>query len=185
MVTLRRGVLHAGPEDGSWTLPVTEFLGEFLTALVVNQFVPIPVERYRPRVRLGELVVARRAWTLDAAELPPGAVTKRGYRPEIVADALARRGVPRHVFARVRFSPKPVYVDLQVPATLANLARLWVAAGAQEGAARLVEISEMLPAPDELWLTDPAGRHYTTEFRMVAVDPYPAPGFDEPTGAPT
>lgn len=185
IVSLRRGVLHAGPEDGSWTLPVTEFLGEFLTALVVNQFVPVPVERYRPRVRLGELVVARRAWTLDASELPAGAVTKRGYCLEIVAAALARLGLPRQVFARVQFSPKPVYVDLQVPATLANLVRLWVAAGAQEGAARIVEVSEMLPAPDELWLTDPSGRHYTTEFRMVAVDPIPAAGFDERMGAPT
>jgi hypothetical protein len=30
----------------------------------------------------------------------------------------------------------------------------------------------MLPGPDELWLRDPDGRAYTTEFRMVAVDDY-------------
>jgi hypothetical protein len=31
----------------------------------------------------------------------------------------------------------------------------------------------MLPAPDELWLTDKEGRTYTSELRMVAVDPKP------------
>jgi hypothetical protein len=29
---------------------------------------------------------------------------------------------------------------------------------------------EMLPRPQELWLVDSAGRHYTSELRVVAVD---------------
>ena len=31
----------------------------------------------------------------------------------------------------------------------------------------------MLPAPDQLWLTDPDGRRYTCELRVVAVDTRP------------
>ncbi|GIJ46859.1 hypothetical protein Val02_37450 [Virgisporangium aliadipatigenens] len=33
-----------------------------------------------------------------------------------------------------------------------------------------LSLSEMLPGPDELWMTDSAGSTYTSEFRLVAVD---------------
>jgi hypothetical protein len=33
-----------------------------------------------------------------------------------------------------------------------------------------VTVTEMLPAPDQTWLTDAKGRRYTAELRMVAVD---------------
>ena len=31
-------------------------------------------------------------------------------------------------------------------------------------------VSEMLPDPDQLWLTDHEGRRYSSELRFVAVD---------------
>ena len=31
-------------------------------------------------------------------------------------------------------------------------------------------LAEMLPAPDQAWLTDTRGQRYTTELRVVAVD---------------
>jgi len=43
----------------------------------------------------------------------------------------------------------------------------------------------MLPAPDEAWLTDAQGHHYTAELRVVAKDlvaRYPEKA--EPTGQP-
>jgi hypothetical protein len=33
-----------------------------------------------------------------------------------------------------------------------------------------VTVAEMLPAPDQAWLTDAQGQRYTTELRVVAVD---------------
>ena len=120
---------------------------------------------------LGDLVVARRSWTLHPEDLPPNVAGQRGYRTDAIRAPLVARGVPRHAFVRCRFQPKPVYVDLESPLTLANLARIWLAAAERDGEERVLEISEMLPGPDELWLTDEWGRHYTTEFRMVAVDP--------------
>jgi hypothetical protein len=33
-----------------------------------------------------------------------------------------------------------------------------------------VNVVEMLPAPDQAWLTDAQGQRYTAELRMVAVD---------------
>jgi hypothetical protein len=33
-----------------------------------------------------------------------------------------------------------------------------------------VKVVEMMPTPDQAWLTDARGQHYTAEVRMVAVD---------------
>ena len=33
-----------------------------------------------------------------------------------------------------------------------------------------VTVTEMLPSPDQLWLTDAEGRRYTSELRVCAVD---------------
>jgi len=49
-----------------------------------------------------------------------------------------------------------------------------------------LDVVEMLPRPDELWLTDAAGRHYTAELRVVAVDDRRVPPvvrFENPAGS--
>jgi hypothetical protein len=38
------------------------------------------------------------------------------------------------------------------------------------GDAAMVTVAEMLPTPDQVWLTDARGVRYTSELRMVAVD---------------
>ena len=51
---------------------------------------------------------------------------------------------------------------------LANaVRRLTTQAG--EGEGRLVQISEMLPSFEQLWLRDAEGRGYTAELRLTAV----------------
>lgn len=189
-LTVRRvdGRLVAGPSEGApssagsspaagaWTLPVVEWFGEFLSALVVNRFQLRAAADEQPRVVLGGLVVARRSWRLWPADLPAGLRSQRGYRVEPLADLLRSRGVPQHCFVRTAGERKPFYIDLEAPITLANLARVWLAATERDlgsgGRAedRAVEVTEMLPGPDELVLAD-AGGSYTCELRFVAVDP--------------
>jgi hypothetical protein len=162
-LVVRRGGdgLAAGPRGG-WSVPVREFFGEFLSALVVNRFrLPAP----GPRLAIDDLVIRRATWHFPAADLPAGTVARSGYRPDALSRWLADRGLPRHLFARVPGETKPFYVDLAAPLTVGNLARYW--RRATDGT---VELQEMLPDPDELWLRDPDGRRYTSEFRMVAVD---------------
>jgi hypothetical protein len=172
LVTESGGDLIATAEDGGWSAPVLECFGEFVSALVVNLFRIRPPARYAPRVSIGDLVVCRRLWRVSAAEAGPV--------PRLRADpghdrlrAWARScGMPRHVFVRTRAETKPFYVDFSAPLLVENLAR------AMRGAAGdgWIEVAEMLPAPDELWLRGPGGERYTSELRVVAVDPveYPA-----------
>ena len=65
---------------------------------------------------------------------------------------------------------KPLFLDLASP-TFVELAAKVVRK------ARTVSLSEMLPDLDSLWLIDVERRRYTSELRIVAVDPEPwAPG---------
>lgn len=73
-------------------------------------------------------------------------------------------GLPRRVFVKVPEEPKPVYVDFESLLFVEIFAKL-----ARKATAVLV--SEMIPGLEELWLTDAEGNHYTSELRLVAVDP--------------
>jgi Lantibiotic dehydratase, N terminus len=157
------GELVAGP-PGGWALPVREFFGEFLSALVVNRFeLPGP----GPRITIDDVVVRRATWHFTPDQLPAAVLGRgrRGYRPDVLADWLAEQGVVGQVFARVPGEAKPFYVDLAAPQLVANLARAW-----RRAASGLIRVQEMLPAAGDLWLRDEQGNRYTTEFRMVAVD---------------
>jgi hypothetical protein len=158
--------LVAGPADGSWRLPVLEFFGEFLSALAVNHFRLSSEGRSEPRVVIDDVVVRRRGWHLAAADLPAGVKSRHGYRWRLLADHLGAAGLPRYLFAKTPPEPKPFFVDTCSPLLVTNLARSW---GRLRDGER-IELREMLPGPDELWLTDRSGQHYTTEVRMVAVD---------------
>jgi hypothetical protein len=177
-VRVTGGRLVAGPRNGGWELPVTEFFGEFLTSIAVNHF-RLPVSGTGgPRIVLDDVVIRRRSWSLGAGDLPAGSVSQRGYRPDVIAAALTARGLPRRIFARTPLEPKPFYADLRAPLLVNNLARSWRKLPAD---GRLI-IEEMLPEPAGLWLRDSRGRPYTSEFRLVAVDQSPLPSLAVPDG---
>jgi hypothetical protein len=152
--------------DAGWSAPVLEFFGDFLTSIAVNLFQIRPKAPHRPRVWLDDVIIARESWTFAVSEvpLPRPESTDRGHTPT-VRWATATR-LPRHVFAMVQGERKPVYVDFAAPLLVANLVHSLRRAEPDA----TVTISEMLPDPDELWLSDDAGHHYTSEFRIVAVD---------------
>lgn len=147
-----------------WQAPVVEFFGEFLTAMCVNAFQPRRHRPYAPRVLLDDLVIGRETWRFAATEVPLPSARPRDHSYAGLRRWARGNGMPRHVFVHVAGEPKPVYADLAAPALLDNVARL-VRAAAPDA---MVTVTEMLPGPDELWLADGAGRHWTAELRVVA-----------------
>jgi hypothetical protein len=117
-----------------------------------------------PRVLSGRLVVFRERWSFAASECPEA--PSRGDDPIPFARAVlswrARLGLPRHVFVHTSKEPKPRYTDLDGPVFL-DLFRRDLASLAGDREAR-VHVTEMLPAPDELF----AGGH-ASEF-LVQMD---------------
>jgi len=73
------------------------------------------------------------------------------------------------VFVKSPVELKPFFVDLAGVPSVELFAHAVRALERAEPGARIA-VGEMLPGPDELWLTDAAGARYTAEFRMAAVD---------------
>ncbi|MEO3825530.1 lantibiotic dehydratase [Actinomadura sp. B10D3] len=165
-VTEAGGRLMATAERDGWAAPVLECYGEFVTALAVNLFRLRPPSRFAPRVALGDLVVCRRSWRFRAGEFGTPARRREDPGHDRMRAFAERARMPRYVFVRTPAAAKPFHVDFAAPLLVDNLAR------AIRGAApdAPIDLVEMLPAPDELWLRDGGGARYTSEFRLVAVD---------------
>ncbi|MYW69877.1 hypothetical protein GTY65_38355 [Streptomyces sp. SID8379] len=161
------GRLMVRPADGTWSAPLTEVLGEFLTAVVANRFSIRPRAAHQPRLLLDDVVIARESWHVPVSELPY--TIDNDYRHRVLRRRLQDLGMPRWLFARTPDQPKPYLVDQDAPLSLRNLARgLRRSVAADADAA--ITFTEMLPSPDELWLTGPGGQPHTSELRIVVHD---------------
>ena len=123
-----------------------------------------------PRIVCGNVVLFRARWTFTGERLPP--FTRGG---ESLGDAAfflelarwrSRNALPQHVFVHTQAEPKPFYVDLASPVLTDLLRRALVNAASEDKA--VLEVTEMLPGPDELWVRDERGS-YASEF-LIQLD---------------
>lgn len=128
-----------------------------------------------PRLRCGRVIVQRRAWTIAASELAAGKYQGVSRELVVAIERLrAARNLPRYVYIRpteqsLRRSgaegrdkdTKPVFIDLESYLFIEIFHRWLTKAGE-------LEVTEMLPAPDDLWWREPDGRR-TFELRTLIV----------------
>ena len=155
-----------------------EYLGSFARAWVIPLgFHPFHFGRapHMPRLRCGRVIVQRRSWTVTLEELPPGNYTGISRDLVLALERLrAAKEWPRYVYIRpseqaLRRSgvegrdkdTKPVFVDLESYLFLEIFHRWLTKAGE-------LEVSEMLPDPDDLLWQEPDG-HRTFELRTQIV----------------
>jgi hypothetical protein len=155
-----------------------EYLGSFARAwLIPLGFHPFQfgMAPHMPRLRCGKIVVQRRAWVVQEEELGAGDFT--GVSRDLVLAIEKLRGdrnLPRFVYTRpteqaLRRSgaegrdkdTKPVFVDLESYLFLEIFHR-WLTKWGE------LEVTEMLPAPDQLLWREPNGRR-TFELRTLIV----------------
>ena len=157
------GRLCVRTRDARRSFDITEVFEAYLQLAAETQFLLLPALPHTPRVSIDGLIVARESWSFDPAQLAFAKAS--GLDRFLGARRWARQhGVPRFIFLRVPHETKPYFIDLESPVYVEILARL-------VRQARVVKISEMLPAIDETWLADAEGRTYTAELRMAIVDP--------------
>ena len=134
-----------------------------------------PLGAHSPRLETGGVVVQRESWVVAAADLPRAPYPSGS--PELAADVdrlRAARGIPRYVYVRPTEGAvrrlgaggrdkdvKPIFVDLESYPFLDVLAR-WMAKHGE------LDVTEMLPAPDQLLWREEDGRH-TFELRTLLV----------------
>jgi hypothetical protein len=131
--------------------------------------------KHTPRLRCGNVVVQRRMWTIALDELGKGDFTGVSRDLVLAVEQLrVKRDLPRFIYIRpteqaLRRSgaegrdkdTKPVFVDLESYLFLEIFHRWLTKAGE-------IEVTEMLPAPDQLLWKEPDGRR-TFELRTLIV----------------
>jgi acyl carrier protein len=162
--------LRVRRRDGSFERGLLEVIGDLVSSEIANAFDLIPPGAHTPRVTIDDLVVQRETWTVPAGEPAFARTTDESARYLQARAWAAGLGLPRHVFMRFTGERKPIYADLTSLASVQLVARSLRRAHREAGAEATVKISEMLPAPDEAWLTDAQGQRYTAELRIVAAD---------------
>jgi len=119
-----------------------------------------------PRRLVSGVVVRRASWVAT-----PPAMPRDRFRAQVrtaFRNWLSNLGVPDRVFVAVEGEVKPVFVDASSDLSLDVLLSMLNGSS--------IQMSEMLPASDGLWLSDGCGARYTSEIRFTMTDPAPYDG---------
>lgn len=168
----RDGRLVVELEDGR-TLPLLDVMGQTLSESVANSLDMFVERDHSPRVTIDRLVVHRESWRFAADDLAFAALAAEDEGFLGATRWAADSGLPRFVFARSDLEVKPIYVDLESPASVRVFRRLVRRMQEHTGEKTPIKVSEMLPSLDEAWLFDAEGRRYTSELRLAVVDRRP------------
>jgi len=162
----------AGLGDRRW--PLTTVFARPLSEVAVEAFKLAGTGPHTPRITIDALVVARETWRLKVRDC--GLVDEASEAGAFLAARRLRQslGLPERVFVKIGTEVKPVFVDFAGPFYVQSLRHMLRAARAAGGDDTEVSITEMLPAPDQAWLPDAAGRTYLSELRLHVRDPVPA-----------
>ncbi len=140
-----------------------------LTQRVMDRFTLRPEGDHTPRISVDRMILARETWQLPVAELDFADEKSEAARFVRARHWQRRHDLPRFVFVVSPTEPRPFYVDFDSPVYTTILAKAARRLARTDPDARL-KVSEMLPTPEQAWLTDTDGRRYTSELRFVAVD---------------
>jgi hypothetical protein len=162
------GVVIVEHQDGRRWTPM-EMFGEIVGSGLLGPFHLYPPTAHRPRVTIGRLTVAREEWRFSLDDVEWRDEDDEFDRHRAATAWAQAAGLPRFVFVRCAGEPKPFYVDLASPLLVTTLAR-FLQRQAERFPATEVVLSEMHPAPDELWAPFDEGRRCTSEIRMAFFD---------------
>ncbi|HEX7332318.1 MAG TPA: lantibiotic dehydratase [Pyrinomonadaceae bacterium] len=157
--------------DGKICMDIVEACAEAFTGQIIQRFHILASDSHTPRVTIDRVTVCRETWRFPPAELS-FAFEKDETARFLAARRFARaHDLPRFVFIKVPVEIKPFYVDFDSPIYVDILAKS-IRRTKEKGAPdALVSVTEMHPRADETWLPDAEGNHYTSELRIVCVDP--------------
>ncbi|WHT22380.1 lantibiotic dehydratase [Crossiella sp. CA-258035] len=154
--------------DGT-EFPLLDVFGNALTNRVMDRFSLRPNADHSPRITVDRMIIARETWRIPAADLVFAAEKTESRRFVRVRQWREELDLPRFVFVTSPAEPRPFYVDFDSPVYVTILAKAARRLARTDPEGRLT-ISEMLPNPEQAWLTDDQGNRYTSELRFVAVD---------------
>ncbi|MFK0246843.1 lantibiotic dehydratase [Amycolatopsis azurea] len=154
------------PDDAEFD--VLDAFGHVLTTLAMDSFRIMPDTDHSPRVTVDKLVVVRESWSVPVESLSFVSEKSEARRFVLARCWRDELRLPRFVFVVSPGEPRPFYVDFDAPVYVNIFAKAMRRLAGQDPGGRL-SITEMLPTPEQAWLTDDKGNRYTSELRFVAV----------------
>ncbi|QMU71792.1 lantibiotic dehydratase [Streptacidiphilus sp. P02-A3a] len=148
---------------------VLDVFAHVLTTLVIDLCRLLPEADHTPRITVDRLVLARETWRYVGAALDCAQDKSEARRFVRVRRWHAATGLPRFVFVTAPTEPRPFFVDFDSPAYVSLFAKAVRRLTRQDPQGRLT-VTEMLPTPEQTWLTDDQGNRYTSELRFVVLD---------------
>jgi len=157
--------------DNGLRFPASVYFERLLWGESFTSFKLLPPASHTPRITVDNLVIHREAWRFPCRDL--AFIHEKTETDRFIGTRRWARdhGLPHWVFARFPQEYKPLYVDLESPASVDVMVKLARQAFELIGEGAELTLSEMLPNPEQSWLTDARGDTYTSELRIVAVDP--------------
>jgi Lantibiotic dehydratase, N terminus len=149
-------------------LDLFEVIWDFVAGVVIDAFRPAAPAAHRPRITIDRFVLSREQWTFQVADSRWAFAKDEQERFYLARRWRQDHQLPERVFYRVPVELKPTAADFR-SIVLVNLFAKHIRQTEAAGHAEFT-VTEMLPDLDQLWLTDRAGRRYSSELRFVAYD---------------
>lgn len=164
------GELVVRTEDGRLRMRLLDTIADVFMSVVLSLFKMFPARDHTPRISFDRLVVNRESWHYSAEEIPFAFEMNETARFAAARRWASKHGIPRFIFVKTAVEKKPFYVDFESPIYISIFAKSIRRTAKAEVGGRPIAITEMLPGPDQCWLSDAHGQHYTSELRMVCLD---------------
>ncbi|MFE1963386.1 lantibiotic dehydratase [Streptomyces sp. NPDC059479] len=168
LVEERDGQLKALLPDGS-VFDLLDVFSHAMTNRVMDRFTLRPDTDRSPRITIDSTVVARETWKFVASEMKFADEKSEARRFVRARQWRTAQELPRWVFVVSPTEPRPFFVDFDSPVYVNIFAKAARRLARKDPSARMT-VTEMLPTPEQAWLTDDEGNKYTSELRFVAVD---------------
>jgi hypothetical protein len=163
--------LSVRSHDGRIRFDIIEAFADLFSHQTAGKFKMFESAPHLPRVTVDGLVISRESWTFAVSELPFAYEKEDAQRFLAVRRWAQENDLPRFVFVKSPVEVKPFYVDFDSPIYVEIFLKVVRRTERAKGPETRIAVSEMLPTHEQTWLTDAAGQRYTSEFRVVAVDP--------------
>ena len=154
--------------DGSVRFHIRELMPLFISSRYASRFKPFGEQAHQPRITVDNLGIGRECWCLPCTEVDFSFEKTPAARFAAARRWMARQGMPRWVFLKLPAETKPVYMDFESSRSIEVIAKLIRQTENQDSRG---SFSEMLPTPEQCWLSDAQGNRYTSELRTIALAP--------------
>ncbi len=153
---------------------IADVFAELIGLVASRYFRMFPETSHTPRITIDQLVAYRESWRFQITDIPCRNLTDPVEEMTTLRRWQKAQDLPDAMFVRFPTEKKPIFIDFTSPVALEVLLKhiqgIRDQAQTDPEAGQSIVFSEMLPLPEQCWLVDAQGNHYTSELRFVITE---------------